>query len=205
MMDLTESIFLHSGEYTSFTVFADYPCHVRYVKSVAVPPGEDSVDFYAIDPAPYSRWVVVQRRQGERRHLMFYIRTGNAFPEKPPNLIPGRLKREILLRILSLKEPPTGGLIQRLSASSIRFFAGFPQFRGLRLRFNLRPLLPPAKQGSPAERDFPPASLMPHIPVSSDSRNVGAPPRHWAQQNRGRPSRFPVSLSNTVRRFIPMK
>jgi hypothetical protein len=90
----------------SFTVFADYPCHVRYVESAAVPLGEDSVDVYAIDPAPYGRWVVVQIRQGEQRHLMFYIRTGNAFPEKPPDRIPARLRREISLRILSLKETP---------------------------------------------------------------------------------------------------
>jgi hypothetical protein len=102
-MDLKQSTFSHSGDYTSFTVFADYPCHVRYVESIPVLLGQTPVDVYAIDPAPYSRWVVVQQRKGERNHLMFYVRTGNAFPEQPLGRIPGRLRREILLRVLSLK------------------------------------------------------------------------------------------------------
>ena len=102
-MDLTKSTFPHSGDYTSFTVFADYPCHVRFVKSLSVFPGDDPVEIYAIDPAPYSRWVVVQQRRGERRHSVFYVRTCEAFPEKAPNRIPLDLRREILVRILSLE------------------------------------------------------------------------------------------------------
>ena len=102
-MDLTKSIFPHSGDYTSFTVFADYPCHVRFVKIIPVFPGDDPVEIYAIDPAPYSRWVVVQQRKGERSHSAFYVRTGDAFPEKPPRRIPLDLRREILRRIFSLR------------------------------------------------------------------------------------------------------
>jgi hypothetical protein len=102
-MDLTKSTFPHSGDYTSFTVFADYPCHVRFVKSVSVLPGDDPVEIYAIDPAPYSRWVVVQQRRGERSHSAFYVRIGDAFPQKPPDRIPLDLRREILLRIFLLK------------------------------------------------------------------------------------------------------
>jgi hypothetical protein len=101
-MDLTQSTFSYSED-SSFTVYADYPCHVRYVESIPVPLGQTPVDVYAIDPAPYSRWVVVQQRKGERNHLMFYVRTGNAFPEQPLGRIPERLRREILLRVLSLK------------------------------------------------------------------------------------------------------
>ena len=102
-MDLTQCTFFHSGDYTSFTVFADYPCHVRYVESIPVLLDQTPVDVYAIDPAPYSRWVVVQQRRGERRHSVFYVRTCEAFPEKAPNRIPLDLRREILLRIFSLK------------------------------------------------------------------------------------------------------
>ena len=36
-MDLTGSAFFHSGYYVSFSVLSDYPCHVRYVESIAVP------------------------------------------------------------------------------------------------------------------------------------------------------------------------
>jgi len=107
-MDLTGSAFFHSGYYTSFSVLSDYPCHVRYVESIAVPLDRTQVDVYAIDPAPGSRWVVVQQREGERSRLMFYVRKGKAFPRQPLGRIPVRLRREILQQVLPLMRANAG-------------------------------------------------------------------------------------------------
>ena len=101
-MDLTGSRFLHSGYYTRFSVFSDHACHVRYVESIAVPQDHTQVDVYAVDPAPDSRWVVVQQREGERSRLMFYVRKGEAFPRQSLSRIPVRLRKQILRHVLPL-------------------------------------------------------------------------------------------------------
>ena len=86
----------------SFAVFADDPCRVSYVESIAIPIGHTQVQLYGIEPGARTKWIVVKQLDGRKATLKVFLRENETFLENEIDSLPGETRSQIMRRFPNL-------------------------------------------------------------------------------------------------------
>lgn len=105
-MELQQYKFCYAGSNMNFTVFADAPCHIRYVKSIPIPIGQTQVELYEIEPGTTTKWVVVKQVNGHKATLIVFLRRGKKVLENSIAKLSREIKSEIMQRFPKLAAEP---------------------------------------------------------------------------------------------------
>ena len=105
-MELQQYKFCYAGSSMNFTIFADAPCRIRYVKSIPIPIGQTQVELYEIEPGARTKWVVVKQINGHKATLKVFLRRGKKFLENSIVKLSREIKSEMMQRFPKLAAEP---------------------------------------------------------------------------------------------------
>ena len=111
-MELQHHKFGYAGNDMNFAVFADDPCRVSYVESIAIPIGHTQVQLYGIEPGARTKWIVVKQLDGHKATLKVFLRHNEKFLENQVDDLPQETRSQIMRRFPNLVEeetPPFAG------------------------------------------------------------------------------------------------
>ena len=111
-MELQHHKFGYAGNDMNFAVFADDPCRVSYVESIAIPIGHTQVELYGIEPGARTQWIVVKQLDGNKATLKVFLRQNEKFLENQMGDLPQETRSQIMHRFPNLageEEPSFAG------------------------------------------------------------------------------------------------
>lgn len=103
-MELQHHKFGYAGNDMNFAVFADDPCRVSYVESIAIPIGHTQVQLYGIEPGARTKWIVVKQLDGHKATLKVFLRQNEKFLENQIDDLPQETRSQIMQRFPNLVE-----------------------------------------------------------------------------------------------------
>jgi hypothetical protein len=101
-MELQHHKFGYAGNDMNFAVFADDPCRVSYVESIAIPIGHTQVELYGIEPGARTKWIVVKQLDGHKATLKVFLRQNEKFLENQIDDLPLETRSQIMERVPNL-------------------------------------------------------------------------------------------------------
>jgi hypothetical protein len=101
-MELQQYKFCYAGNDMNFSVFADDPCRISYIRSVPIPIGHTQVEVYEIEPGARTKWVVVKQVDGSKNTLKVFLRQNERFLENSMDQLSRETKKQIMQRFPAL-------------------------------------------------------------------------------------------------------